>query len=327
MPLRMLRPGIITSEAVNSLSAPGEVFYRRLMSIVDDFGRFDGRVSILRPTCYPLQLDRVREADVQRGLAECEKAGLVRLYTSDGKPYVQMLKWDRPRAKTSKWPEPPADVQAHENMCTHALPESDTESESDTETDKHPSPPAGGGPPVGKWFEVIWDQYPAKDGKKAAEKHFKASVKTLEDFEAIKKALTNYLASERVKKGFVKNGSTWFNNWRDWVNYTETAKPVPAKPGEPGYIVTDVDKVIAGFRDVKGISREDKQWREVMWERQRKEAEDLLRLFGGDWKAAVNCIEYTSQKLAASRLMGWGWNAVMARAVEFKTERGIREPV
>ncbi len=136
----MLRPGIITSEAVNSLTPAAEVFYRRLMSIVDDFGRYDGRVSILRPACYPLQLDRVREADVQRGLAECEKAGLVRLYIAEGKPYVQMLKWDKPRAKSSRWPEPPdpgdEPMRTHENMRTHMFPESDSESDADSGTRK-----------------------------------------------------------------------------------------------------------------------------------------------------------------------------------------------
>jgi len=72
-------------------------------------------------------------------------------------------------------------------------------------------------------FEKIWSKYPNKDGKKAAERHFKASVKTEKDWQDINQALQNYLASERVQKGYVKNGSTWFNNWRDWVDY----KPKP----------------------------------------------------------------------------------------------------
>lgn len=67
-------------------------------------------------------------------------------------------------------------------------------------------------------FESIWKRYPNKDGKKEAEKHFKASVKTEEDLTAINKALDNYLRSEKVKKGFIKNGSTWFNNWQDWID-------------------------------------------------------------------------------------------------------------
>lgn len=75
-----------------------------------------------------------------------------------------------------------------------------------------------------KAFSEIWAKYPNKDGKKAADKHFKSSVKTSEDFEEITKALSNYLASEKVKKGFIKNGSTWFNNWQDWI--VEDCQPV-----------------------------------------------------------------------------------------------------
>lgn len=70
-------------------------------------------------------------------------------------------------------------------------------------------------------FEQLWSAYPSKVGKKEAERHFNASVKTDKDMQDIKKALQNYLRSERVHKGYVQNGSTWFNNWRDWIDYTE----------------------------------------------------------------------------------------------------------
>lgn len=66
-------------------------------------------------------------------------------------------------------------------------------------------------------FEEIWNLYPNKVGRKAAERHFKASVKEEKDFAEIKIALKNYTASDNVRKGFVQNGSTWFNNWRDWI--------------------------------------------------------------------------------------------------------------
>jgi hypothetical protein len=66
-------------------------------------------------------------------------------------------------------------------------------------------------------FEQVWDKYPNKDGRKIAERCFKSTVKTNQDFIDINKALENYLSSPSVAKGFIKNGSTWFNNWRDWV--------------------------------------------------------------------------------------------------------------
>lgn len=72
-----------------------------------------------------------------------------------------------------------------------------------------------------KQFEEIYKKYPNKDGSKLALGHFKASVETEKDWEDINKALVNYLASRVVADGFIKNASTWFNNWRDWIDYKE----------------------------------------------------------------------------------------------------------
>ena len=72
-----------------------------------------------------------------------------------------------------------------------------------------------------KHFESIWSMYPKRVGRKMAEKHFKSSVKTIEDLEKLEKALGNYLSSKRVANGFVQNGSTFMNNWTDWIDYKE----------------------------------------------------------------------------------------------------------
>lgn len=73
-------------------------------------------------------------------------------------------------------------------------------------------------------FESLWKEYPGSVGKKAAARHFAASVKTMADVAAISKALGRYKASRRVAEGFIQNGSTWFNNWRDWIDYVEPQK-------------------------------------------------------------------------------------------------------
>lgn len=83
-------------------------------------------------------------------------------------------------------------------------------------------------------FAEIWAKYPNKDGRKAAERSFMGSVKTDQDWAAICKALDVYLkhlAREAWKKP--KNGSTWFNNWRDWIDWQDEtsgiALPSPEK--------------------------------------------------------------------------------------------------
>ena len=106
MPTRLLRDGILSSERINKLDSAGEVFYRRLMSKVDDYGCFDGRPSILRAELFPLRVDRVREADISRWMAECQKAGLIVLYEADGKPYLQMLDTGWQQRSKPKYPLP-----------------------------------------------------------------------------------------------------------------------------------------------------------------------------------------------------------------------------
>lgn len=106
MPSRILREGILTSDRVNSLTPPAEVFYRRLMSVVDDYGRFDGRTGLLRVSCYPLRVDTVREADISRWIAECVKAGVIALYAVDGKAYLEMQDFKQQVRAKSKYPDP-----------------------------------------------------------------------------------------------------------------------------------------------------------------------------------------------------------------------------
>lgn len=105
MPNRILRDGVLTSERVNSLTWPAEVFYRRLMSVVDDFGRFYAKPELIRAACYPLQLDKVGNQDVAKWLGETQKAGLVMVYTVEGKAYLELLNFKQQvRAKQSKFP-------------------------------------------------------------------------------------------------------------------------------------------------------------------------------------------------------------------------------
>lgn len=107
MPNRIVRDSILTSERVASLGWPEEVFYRRLMSIVDDYGRHEAGVQLLRSRCYPLQTDQVRVADISRWMAACQKAGLVVLYEVAGKQYLQIENFGQQQRSASKCPEPP----------------------------------------------------------------------------------------------------------------------------------------------------------------------------------------------------------------------------
>lgn len=113
MPNRIIREGILDSDRVDRLSAAAEVFYRRLQSVVDDFGRFDGRLSTIASACFPLRVldGRVKARDVDRWLDECAAARLVTRYVVGDKPFVQVEDFrQQQRAKQSRYPAPPPDA-------------------------------------------------------------------------------------------------------------------------------------------------------------------------------------------------------------------------
>lgn len=110
MPCRYLREGIIDSDRVNRLDDEEEVFYRRLMSIVDDYGRFEANRAKLRARLYPLKLDQKSEQRIGDLLLGCVRERLVYIYRANGKTYLQILTFDQPTRSKSKCP-PPDDKQ------------------------------------------------------------------------------------------------------------------------------------------------------------------------------------------------------------------------
>ncbi len=73
-------------------------------------------------------------------------------------------------------------------------------------------------------FELLWKQYPNKAGKKRSESFYRNSVKSDVKRKEIEQALLNYKKHLSLPENSFKkpqNGSTWFNNWTDWIDYTE----------------------------------------------------------------------------------------------------------
>lgn len=107
MPNRILRDWT-DSEKVNGLTTQAERFFVRLIMKVDDFGRFSGNIKLIKSMLFPL-LDDIRDADITRWMAECQKAGLILVYLVNLKPYIQIENFNqRLRQKVEKYPGPEA---------------------------------------------------------------------------------------------------------------------------------------------------------------------------------------------------------------------------
>ena len=116
MPSRVIRGEILSSASLSSVSLEAEALFWRMLVAADDYGRLDGRPRVLASVLFPAR--PVEEGDLVCWLSELENAdggsGPCFTYVSGGRPFVQLCNWERhrangKRAKTSRFPDPPAD--------------------------------------------------------------------------------------------------------------------------------------------------------------------------------------------------------------------------
>jgi hypothetical protein len=166
MPNRILRDWT-DSEPVNSLSWQAEVFFTRLIMKVDDFGRHPANTKLLGSILFPLK-DGIRDADITRHLAECEEAGLIAVYESESKKYLEIKNFDqRLRLKKSKYPAP---CLTHDGQMTVICQSHDGVKRNEVETNRNEtnklaSSPSAPKPAVKKltdeeWLEQTKAHYP-----------------------------------------------------------------------------------------------------------------------------------------------------------------------
>lgn len=105
MPQRFLKPGITTSKKWDSCSWVAQSFYIRLLTLVDDFGRYEADAALLRSMAFPLRED-IRTSQVQKLMHELQANQLADFYTNlDGKVYIQLTNWtETPRSNRSRYP-------------------------------------------------------------------------------------------------------------------------------------------------------------------------------------------------------------------------------
>lgn len=147
MPNRIIKESICVSDQINTLSPFEEVLFYRLIVSADDYGRYDGRIAIIKNRLFPLK-DSLRVDQIEKALHTLSSQELVERYTVDGRPFVRLTGWDKHqtiRAKKSKYPAPDGkseSLQASENICKqmHAnvpVIQSVSESESISESESY----------------------------------------------------------------------------------------------------------------------------------------------------------------------------------------------
>jgi hypothetical protein len=110
MPSRVIRGEINSSGSLSRVSMQAELTFDRLLTAVDDYGRYDARPAMLKAGLFPVRAEATPKK-IAGWVAELAREGCVLLYEVGGRPYLAMTGWEKHRGRgrrgtESKFPAP-----------------------------------------------------------------------------------------------------------------------------------------------------------------------------------------------------------------------------
>ncbi len=262
MPNRIIKESICRSEEIDSLSWFEEVLFYRLIVVCDDFGRYDGRAKIIKGSCFPLK--DVTEKNINEALDKLSAVGLVRVYETQGRPYLQLVTWadhQRIRNQKSKYPEFTSDcrllsfdsggqqTKTSDSGCVRnpIQSESNTESESNqyicSELQAATEPPD---PPVITLQLNTGEEYPItqEDVDRWAELY--PAVDIMQELRKMKGWCMDNPKKRKTRNGIKRFVGSWLSKTQD-------------KGGTPGY-VQPYNQGPAGSSKVEQFAAGAREW-------------------------------------------------------------------
>ncbi|MGL5433765.1 MAG: transcriptional regulator [Lachnospiraceae bacterium] len=214
MPNRILKESVCRSEEIDALSWFEEVLFYRLIVNCDDYGRFDGRLKIIKNVCFPLK--DIRESDVEKALKRLSALGLIRVYSTQGRSVLELITWENHqsiRAKKSKYP-------AFDSTCMQMNADESKCSRNPIQSESNPNPKNNMCKAEAlALFERLWKLYPEKKGKGQVSETKKLAIAEVGEEEMLR-ALERY--QKELKKDSwrkIQNGSTFFNS--GYIDYLD----------------------------------------------------------------------------------------------------------
>lgn len=174
MPSRILREGIIDSESFGSLTEGAQLLYYRLLSMVDDFGRYEANPRLLIIRLFPWAQDRYDAHMMASRLGELSE-GLdprIKLYSVGNKQYLEIIDSQRtPRARKSRYPDPLESVGVHRTPLESVVKQqtsSNTNTNTNTNTGEESARETADEFEFVDWCEAVWARHPKKTYKRLA---------------------------------------------------------------------------------------------------------------------------------------------------------------
>lgn len=211
MPNRLIKESICTSSNLNNLGADEEVFFYRLVVNCDDYGRFDARPTILRAKCFPLKIDSITDADIEKWLSSLVQHNLVTIYEADGLQCLAMVTWDKHqqvRAQRSKYPSPNGQGIASDIIGNHLIAGDNKCPRNPIQSNPNPYPN-----PYMVNFNTFWSEYPKKKAKGDAEKAFKK----LNPDEVLMKTIMSAIEKAKKSDDWLKDGGKFIPHPATWL--------------------------------------------------------------------------------------------------------------
>ena len=211
MPQRFLKPGLITSRKWDSCTWMAQSFYVRLLTLVDDYGRYEADSVLLRSHAFPLRED-VRGDTVEKLCLETSDAHLVYYYQLSGKRYLQLVNWtEKPRSDKSKYPDP------CDERCTSVYANAITPLELAAERSGTP-PSSSSSSPSSSSFDQFWLVYPRKVGKGEAEKKFATLWDATQNPEELVAKMLSAVEQQKRSPQWQKDGGQYIPHPTTWLN-------------------------------------------------------------------------------------------------------------
>lgn len=109
MPDRILREGLLRSNAWNNVSGDAQMLFIRLLLVADDFGCFDGREQVIISQCYVLNPFEPA-AEFPPLLAELHREDLILRYSNRARPFIAIRQWAHDFRYKRRYPAPPINI-------------------------------------------------------------------------------------------------------------------------------------------------------------------------------------------------------------------------
>lgn len=227
MPDRLIRESWCASETIDRLTPFEETVFARMIVNCDDFGRMDGRASVV---CSRLFVTRrsIREKTVMAAVKRLEEEGLILCYAVEGRPYIQMQGWgkhQRIRNQRSKFPAPPDPAQAQkgESLAYAQAPQEQTAVAADC--GQLPSNAADGGLyPIqsNANSNTNWnpkENLSLKSNPSPNDAHSERMRRERENFQIFWKAYPKKINKQRAWEAYLQSGAArWISSgcWLRW---------------------------------------------------------------------------------------------------------------